>query len=122
VRSSVRRPRKIGSRKAEPLRRFDIYLCRLSPTDGSEISKTRPVVVISPDELNKVLNTVIVAPLTSQRKFYRLRVQCSFPRQQSEIMIDQSRAVDKLRLINKVGKLSEDKHAELLSKLKEMFA
>jgi mRNA interferase MazF len=104
------------------LRRFDIYLCRLSPTVGSEISKTRPVVVISPDELNKVLNTVIVAPLTSQRKFYRLRVQCSFPRQQSEIMIDQSRAVDKLRLINKVGKLSEDKHAELLSKLKEMFA
>jgi mRNA interferase MazF len=104
------------------LRRFDIYLCSLSPTIGSAVRKTRPCVVISPDELNQVLNTVIVAPLTSQRKFYRLRVQCRFRRQQSEVMIDQLHAVDKLRLINKVGKLSEDKHAELLAKLKEMFA
>ncbi len=104
------------------MHRFDIYLCRLDPRVGSETGKTRPCVVISPDELNQVLRTVIVAPLTTQRKYYKLRVQCRFRRQQGEIMIEQLRAVDKSRLINKIGKLSEDKHEEVLARLKEMFA
>jgi len=104
------------------LNRFDIFLVRLDPTAGSETGKTRPCVVLSPDDAINALRTVIVAPLTSRRKYYKFRVQLRFRRQPGEIMLDQLRAVDKSRLINKIGKVSQDKHDEILSKLREMFS
>jgi mRNA interferase MazF len=104
------------------LNRFDIFLVRLDPTTGSETGKTRPCAVLSPDDAINALHTVIIAPLTSQRKYYKFRVQLRFRRQQGEIMLDQLRAVDKTRLVNKIGKVPRDKHEEILSKLKEMFS
>jgi mRNA interferase MazF len=104
------------------LNRFDIFLVRLDPTTGGETGKTRPCAVLSPDDAINALRTVIIAPLTSQRKYYKFRVQLRFRRQPGEIMLDQLRAVDKTRLINKIGKVPGDKHDEILSKLKEMFS
>lgn len=104
------------------MKRFDIYLIRLDPTVGSEVRKVRPCVIVSPDDLNNVLNTVIVAPMTTARKHYKLRVQYRLRRTQGEIMIDQLRAVDKSRLTQQVGKISADKCEEILSKLREMFS
>jgi mRNA interferase MazF len=103
------------------LKRFDIYLADLNPTRGAEIGKVRPCVIVSPDELNDKLHTVILAPMKSNPKYYRLRVQYRFRRNQSEIMLDQIRSIDKSRLINKIGKVSADKQSEVLSKLREMF-
>jgi mRNA interferase MazF len=104
------------------LNRFDIFLVHLEPITGSEIGKTRPCAVLSPDDAINALRTVIIAPLTSKRKYYKFRVQLRFRRQQGEIMLDQLRSVDKSRLINKIGKVSVDKHDEILSKLREMFS
>lgn len=79
--------------------RFDVYLVALDPTLGSEIKKTRPCVVISPDEMNRHLNTVIIAPLTSTRKKYPTRVGLSFQGKKGDIVLDQIRTVDKKRLV-----------------------
>ena len=104
------------------IRRFEIYWVNLDPTIGREMQKTRPAVVISPDELNSALGTVLVAPVTSSRRDYPTRVAFELDRNENYIALDQIRAVDKVRLNNKKSVLS-DKTAQLVSeKLQELFA
>ena len=101
--------------------RFDVYLVALDPTLGSEIKKTRPCVVISPDEMNRHLNTVIIAPLTSTRKNYPTRVGVSFQGKKGDIVLDQIRTVDKKRLVKKLGEVSGKAQSETSRLLVEMF-
>ncbi|MBO6536912.1 MAG: type II toxin-antitoxin system PemK/MazF family toxin [Balneolaceae bacterium] len=101
--------------------RFDVYLVALDPTLGSEIKKTRPCVVISPDEMNRHLNTVIIAPLTSTRKKYPTRVGLSFQGKKGDIVLDQIRTVDKKRLVKKLGEVSGKAQSETSRLLVEMF-
>ncbi|WP_341226230.1 type II toxin-antitoxin system PemK/MazF family toxin [uncultured Arcticibacterium sp.] len=86
-------------------KRFDIWLVQLNPTKGSEIAKTRPCIIISPDIQNRYLNTITVALLTHTKKSYPTRLDCLFNKEPGQIVIDQIRAVDKLRLVKKLGKL-----------------
>src|SRR5437773_760219 len=102
--------------------RFEIYLINLDPTIGSEIKKTRPCLVISPDEMNKNINTVIIAPLTSKGKSYPTRVECKFKSKKGQIVLDQIRTVDKTRLIQKIGKIDSQIETKVLTVLSEMFA
>jgi mRNA interferase MazF len=104
------------------IKRFDVYLINLDPTIGSEIQKTRPCVVISPDEMNRFIKTVIVAPMTSRGTTYPTRVACKFRGRQGQVVLDQIRTVDKARLIKKLGSLFKQTQAEVLSVLVEMFA
>ena len=100
------------------IRRFDVYLVNLDPTVGSEIRKTRPCVVISPDEMNLHIRTVIVAPMTTKGQPYPTRVPCRFQRKSGQIVLDQIRTVDRGRLVKKLGKLAE---AATLDVLAAMF-
>lgn len=102
--------------------RFEIYLINLDPTTGSEIRKTRPCVVISPDEMNRHLKTAIIAPLTSTRRHYPSRIDLSFQGRKGQVVLDQIRAVDQSRLIKRLGTLSESRARSLTSTLTEMFA
>ena len=102
--------------------RFDVYLVNLDPTMGSEIRKTRPCVVISPDEMNRHIRTVIVAPMTTARKTYPTRVHCSFEGKERQIVLDQIRTIDKTRLIKKLGSIDPETQLELVRVLQEMFA
>ena len=103
-------------------KRFDVYLVNLDPTIGSEIKKTRPCLVISPDEMNRYINTVIVAPMTTKGRDYPTRVACKFQGKQGQIVLDQIRTVDKARLIKRVGKIDAQTETKVLSVLGEMFA
>jgi mRNA interferase MazF len=100
--------------------RFEIYLVTLNPTVGSEIQKTRPCVVISPNELN-VLNTVIIAPLTSKGFEFIFRPKIKFQEKNGLILLDQIRTVDKSRLVKKIGKVDIKKAQEISDTLVEMF-
>jgi len=102
--------------------RGDIYLVALNPMRGSEIRKTRPCVVVSPDELNAHLRTFIVAPLTTGGHPYPFRVRCSFDGKDGHVVADQLRAVDRERLVRRLGCLSETTLNELLAVLQAMFA
>ena len=104
------------------VKRFGVYLVSLDPTVGSEIQKTRPCVVVSPDEMNRHIQTVIVAPMTTKGKKYPTRVECKFARKQGQIVLDQIRTVDKTRLVKKLSELSEETQAEALRVLAEIFA
>ena len=104
------------------VKRFDVYLVNLDPTIGSEIKKTRPCLVISPDEMNRYINTVIVAPMTTKGRNYPTRVACKFQSKQGEIVLDQIRTVDKARLVKKVGKIDSQTQTKVLTVLGEMFA
>lgn len=104
------------------VQRFDVYLVNLDPTVGSEITKTRPCLVISPDEMNRWIRTVIVAPMTTRGLPYPTRVACEFEDKQGQIVLDQIRTVDKSRLVRKLGRLDEATQAEVLATLTEMFA
>jgi mRNA interferase MazF len=106
----------------EAVSRGDIYLVSLNPTRGSEIRKTRPCVVVSPDELNAHLRTFIVAPLTTGGHRYPFRVRCHFEDKDGYVVIDQLRAVDRDRLIRRLGVLADDMLVEVLSILQAMFA
>src|SRR5262249_32337074 len=101
---------------------FGVYLIGLDPTIGSEISKTRPCVVISPDELNRNIRTVIVAPMTTARKRYPTRIACRFGGKQGEIVLDQIRTVDQSRLIKYLGRIERGSATRMLAVLQEMFA
>lgn len=103
-------------------RRFDIYLVNLDPTVGSEIRKSRPCLIISPDEMNQYLATVIIAPMTTKGREYPTRVPCSFKGKRGQVVLDQIRTIDKSRLIKKQGKLVKDSQEAVLSILAEMFA
>lgn len=106
----------------ENVSRGDIFLVALNPTRGSEIRKTRPCVVVSPDELNANLRTFIVAPLTTGGHPYPFRVRCSFEGKDGFVVADQLRAVDRERLVKRLGTLSETTLNELLRVLQAMFA
>jgi len=103
-------------------RRFELYLVTLDPTVGSEINKTRPCVVISPDEVNIVFQTVIVAPLTSSQRRYPMRVPCRVNRVNGSIALDQMRSVDRSRLVRALGVLDEPTGTRMLDALQGMFA
>ncbi|MGH9915195.1 MAG: type II toxin-antitoxin system PemK/MazF family toxin [Pyrinomonadaceae bacterium] len=104
------------------VKRFEIYLINLDPTIGSEIRKTRPCLVISPDEMNRYIKTVIIAPMTTKGAAYPSRVPCKFQGKQGQIVLDQIRTVDKTRLVRRLGKIEKQTHREVLSILGEMFA
>jgi mRNA interferase MazF len=104
------------------IKRFDVYLINLDPTIGSEIQKIRPCLVISPDEMNRFIKTVIVAPMTSKGTTYPTRVACRFQGKQGQVVLDQIRTVDKTRLIKKLGRVDKQTQMEVLSILAEMFA
>ncbi len=102
--------------------RFEVHLVRLDPTEGSEIRKTRPCLVVSPDEMNRYIRTVIVAPMTTQGRDYPTRVPVEFQGKQGQVVLDQIRTVDKTRLVKKLGKLSGAASEKVLRLLAEMFA
>jgi len=102
--------------------RFEVYLVNLDPTIGSEITKTRPCLVISPDEMNKNIRTVIVAPMTTKGRSYPTRIKITFQNKDGQIILDQIRTVDKERLVKKLGKISPSASLEVLSLLQEMFS
>lgn len=104
------------------VRRFDICLVNLDPTTGSEIQKTRPCVVVSPDEMNRNIKTIIIAPLTTAAKDYPTRVSCTFRKKQGQIVLDQIRTIDKSRLVKKLGTLDPETSSEIVSVLQQMFA
>jgi mRNA interferase MazF len=104
------------------VRRFDVYLVALDPTVGSEIQKTRPCLVVSPDEANRHLATVIVAPMTSQGRPHPTRVACRFEDKDGLIVLDQMRTVDKTRLVRRLGRITAGEQKMVLISLAEMFA
>lgn len=101
--------------------RFEVYLVDFEPAVGSEIRKTRPAVVVSPDEMNRGLRTVLVAPLTSSGKPYPCRVACRFQGKDGLVALDQLRAMDRSRLLRKVGDLDPDTSGQVLAVLRDMF-
>ena len=101
--------------------RFDVFLVALDPTIGHEIKKTRPCTVVSPDEMNHHIGTVIIAPMTTQGRDYPTRVHCTFQGVAGQIVLDQVRTVDKTRLVKKLGRLSPTAADRLLRVLVEMF-
>ncbi len=101
--------------------RFEIWLIDLNPVRGAEIAKTRPCVVVSPDELNQHLKTCLVAPLTSTRRHWPHRVPLIFADVEGEIATDQIRAVDRTRLIRQIGTLDPETEEKLSMRLVEMF-
>jgi mRNA interferase MazF len=108
--------------KADPVKRFEVHLISLDPTKGSEIKKTRPCLIISPNEMNKHIRTVIIAPMTSTIKNYPTRVTTTFQGKKGQIVLDQIRTVDKSRLIKNLGTISSSAEEKVLSTLQEMFA
>lgn len=103
------------------VKRFEVYLIALDPTQGSEIRKTRPCVVISPDEMH-ALNTVIIAPMTTTCKLYPTRIPVKFSDKKGYIVLDQIRTVDKSRLIKMLGCIDALTTSQVLHILQEMFA
>ena len=104
------------------IKRFEVYLINLDPTIGSEIKKTRPCLVVSPDEMNRHINTIIVAPMTTKGRTYPTRVPCRFQGKEGQIVLDQLRTVDKVRLIKLLGRISSATQRDVLDVLAEMFA
>lgn len=102
--------------------RFDVYLINLDPTIGSEIHKTRPCLIISPDEMNRHIRTVIVAPMTTAGKDYPTRVRCQFENKKGQIVLDQIRTIDKARLLKKLGAIDPEIQLEVISVLQRLFA
>ena len=105
-----------------PVNRFDVYLVVLDPTVGSEIQKTRPCLVVSPDEMNHHISTVIVAPMTTRGGAYPTRAYCRFEGTEGHVVLDQLRTVDKTRLVRRLGRLADDVQEAVLTTLAEMFA
>jgi len=102
--------------------RFDVYLISLDPTVGSEIRKTRPCLIISPDEMNRHIQTVIVAPMTTAGREYPTRVFCVFQRKKGQIVLDQIRTIDKSRLVKKLGSVDAETQREVISVLQKTFS
>ena len=102
--------------------RFDVFLVNLDPTVGSEIQKTRPCLIVSPDEMNRNIQTVIIAPMTTRGKDYPSRVPCRFQNRNGQVVLDQIRTIDNKRLVKRLGKLGQRSADRVLSVLAEMFA
>lgn len=101
--------------------RFEVFLVTLNPTVGHETKKTRPCVVISPDEMNHNIGTIIVAPMTTKGRNYPTRIDCTFQGVEGQVILDQIRTVDKTRLVKKLGQLSQISGDRILDILTEMF-
>lgn len=111
----------MGVVKGAVFRRGDVCLVNLSPTLGGEIRKSRPCLVVSPDELNRHLRTLIVAPMTTGSHAYPFRVPCRFRGRSGHVVVDQIRTVDLERIEGRLGRLSATSLSETLSVLQEMF-
>jgi mRNA interferase MazF len=103
------------------VQRFDVWLVTLDPTVGSEIRKTRPGLIVSPDELNAHIATVIIAPMTTKGRDYPTRVPCSFQGKSGQVVLDQLRTVDKSRLVKRLGRLDLAACDIVLDTLTELF-
>jgi len=103
-------------------RRYEVYLVDLDPTKDSEIRKARPCLIVSPDEMNRHIRTVIIAPMTSTRREYPTRVNVTFRKKPGQIVLDQIRAVDKSRLVKCLGTLPKARARAVANVLQEMFA
>jgi mRNA interferase MazF len=104
------------------VKRFDVYLVNLDPTIGSENQKTRPCLIISPDEMNRNIRTAIIAPMTSAHKDYPTRVSCTFQKKKGQIVLDQLRTIDKTRLVKKLGTIDSKTQLDVISILQRLFA
>ncbi len=102
--------------------RFEVYLVALDPTKGHEINKTRPCLIISPDELNHNINTIIIAPMTTKGRAYPTRIPVYFLKKSGHIILDQIRTIDKSRLVKKLGQISTSEAEMVLKILQELFA
>ena len=102
--------------------RFEVYLVNLDPTVGSEIKKTRPCLIISPDEMNSYIRTVIIAPMTTAGKDYPTRIPCTFQRKKGHIVLDQIRTIDKSRLINMLGTIDAKTQLDVINVLQQLFS
>ncbi len=103
------------------INRFEVHLTDLDPTIGSEIKKTRPCLVVSPDDMNHNIRTVIVAPMTTKGRAYPTRVPCRFRGKDGQVVLDQIRTVDQARLIKKLGRIDANTATVVLDVLREMF-
>ena len=103
-------------------RRGDVFLVSLDPTTGREITKTRPCLIVSPDELNDHLSTFVVAPMTTGGHAYPFRIACRFDKKDGFIVLDQIRTVDRRRLVKRVGRIAPGTLTKALAVLQEMFA
>lgn len=103
------------------IRQYEVHLISLDPTIGHEIKKARPCVIISPDEMNKNISTAIIAPMTTQSRFYPTRIPLKFAGKRAWIVLDQLRTVDRERLIKKLGKIDQKAINQIKSIIKEML-
>ncbi len=104
------------------VKRFEVYLTDLEPTIGEEIQKRRPCLIVSPDELNLLVRTVIIAPMTTKSRNFPSRVVCEFENKSGYIVLDKIRSVDKLRLGRHLGEIEKETQTKVLAKLQEIFA
>jgi mRNA interferase MazF len=104
------------------VKRFEVYLVSLDPTVGREMQKTRPCLIVSPDEMNRLLGTAIVAPMSTRIRNFPFRVLCRFQGKSGLIALDQLRTVDKSRLVKRLGRITPSIQVALLEVLAEMFA
>ena len=103
------------------VKRFEVHLVNLDPTVGSEINKMRPCLIISPDEMNRWIATVIIAPMTSRGRPYPTRVACKFQGRDGQVVLDQIRTVDKSRLVRRLGTVKEPTQEAVLATLAKLF-
>ena len=103
------------------VKQYEVYWINLDPTVGSEIQKTRPGIVISPDEMNKNIDTIIIAPLTTKSHNYPTRLKTNVAGKECWVVIDQIRAVDKSRLNGKIGELDKNDIAKIKNIINEML-
>lgn len=101
--------------------RFEVHLVNLDPTIGKEIKKTRPCLIVSPNEMH-ALSTVIIAPMTTKGHFFPMRVSVEFAGKKGKIVLDKIRAIDKTRLVKKLGVIDKATSLEVIKKLQEMFS
>ena len=103
------------------VKRFDVFLVNLDPTLGRETRKARPCLIISPDEMNRFISTVIIAPMTTKGWDYPTRIPCTFKGRQGQVVLDQIRTIDKIRLSKKLGRIDKSTQDQVLTVLREMF-
>jgi len=103
------------------INRFDVYLINLDPTVGSAIRKTRACLVVSPDDINHTIHTVIIVPMTTKGQAYPTRIPCRFKGKDGQLVLDQIRTVDRSRLIKKLGRIGAGPATAVLDVLREMF-
>ena len=104
------------------VKRFEVYLVNLNPTVGVEIQKKRPCLIISPDEMNRNVKTIIIAPMTTKSRSFPTRIVCKFKGKSGFVVLDQIRTIDKVCLTKKLGVIDEETQTKVLEKLQEVFA